>query len=69
MSIENHPNINAVGLQCAIYNALEKYVRGVAKEKNLHETPEIMNAAMLFAIDISDKLDVLALREMKGEKS
>lgn len=55
MSVENHPNINTVGLASAVVEAVVNYARGKADGYAL--TPEVTDLITGFCNDVSESLD------------
>jgi hypothetical protein len=58
MSIENHPNLHAVGLLVDIHNSLEKRIRGKAAEAGIKEVfPLLSDKIEAFVNDLDVLLD------------
>lgn len=59
MSIENHPNIQAVALSVDIQTSIREHMRGKAKESENEVFDGITDLIVNFVADVSTKLDEL----------
>ena len=74
MSVENRPNLHAVGLSTDILEAIEKRKRGEAKKLSMGVImPAIQDELVAFVNFVDERLDMLVfvdsdLKNLSGEK-
>jgi hypothetical protein len=57
MSEKNHPNINAAGLVCGVFESFYENIRGDAKKDEKRAIAAVKNEIATFASHISNLLD------------
>lgn len=58
MSVERHPNINAIGFAAAIFEEFRKHLRGAAKH-DLGKAADVLTPLLeSFVVDVSTELDM-----------
>ena len=67
MSVQAHPNINAVNLMLEVHKLILSNLRGPSVKAKDDLSMDILNEARLFAIHISTVLDEKAGKESSSE--